>query len=146
MQVELNPLLSDSTFKIFFLLTRGSATAWGSKQCWDNIKAYTFPYKYQNHITASAFHTFIQDSQGHLQESVVWSPQAMVFAELTQGPGGTCVWKLAAEAVNIWLIFLPPDVTGFKHRPVVKPALWLGKQTADQDAFPFPQKPMQLHP
>lgn len=29
-----------------------------------------------------------------------------------------------------WLIFPLPAVMGFKHKPVVKLALWLGKQTA----------------
>lgn len=59
----------------------------------------------------------------------------MVLTKLTQGLDSTHSWNLAAEALNFWLFFLLPDVTGFKDWPVVKLALSLGKQTAEQDVF-----------
>lgn len=147
MRVKLNHLLSDSTFKFFLPLTRGSATTW---------EAYsTGMISRTKHFHTSTKTTpqpllfiplYKENGRRTLKESVVWSWWVMAFAELTQNLGGTCAWKLAAEPVNFLLFFLSPDVTCFKHKPVVKFVLWLDKQTAEQDAFSFPQKPTQLHP
>lgn len=43
---EVEPLTVSCCIQIFLPLTRGSSTTLGSKQCWENIKAYTLPYEY----------------------------------------------------------------------------------------------------
>lgn len=88
---------------------------------WGNIKFYPPPYKYQNHITDSVFHSFIQ-SQPWMSPArkcgTVTTGHGMYKA--TQGLDSTQAWKMAAEVVNFCLFSPLPDVTGFKHWPVVK--------------------------